>query len=67
MLHESGHAVQSFLTRDLSFFYHQSFPSEIAEFAAMSMELITIDQLDTFYDNEVDFQKSQEISTDRCN
>lgn len=51
MLHESGHAVHSFATRDIRISEFQHLPSEVAELAAMSMELLTLDFLDEVYDD----------------
>lgn len=52
LLHEGGHAVHSFLMNDLSLNSFKNTPSEIAELASMSMELITMDHWDVFFDNE---------------
>ena len=52
MLHEGGHAVHSFLTRDLRLNAFKHPPSEVAELASMSMELISMDHWDTFFENE---------------
>lgn len=52
MLHEGGHAVHSFLTRDLRLNAFKHPPSEVAELASMSMELISMDYWDTFFENE---------------
>ena len=49
MLHEEGHAIHAFLTRDLELIEFQRCPSEVAELASMSMELISLDHLDVFY------------------
>lgn len=49
MMHEGGHAVHSFLTRELELTAFQSCPSEVAELASMSMELISMDHWDVFY------------------
>lgn len=49
MVHEGGHAVHSFLTRHLKLTAFKSVPSEVAELASMSMELITMDHWNEFY------------------
>lgn len=49
MVHECGHAVHSFVTRGLPLSVFKNVPSEIAELASMSMELITMDYWDEFY------------------
>lgn len=57
MVHEAGHAVHSFLMRKLPYNFDQEIPSEVAELASMSMELMTFDGLDAFY-NEADKQRA---------
>jgi len=56
LLHECGHSFQTFLTRDLDlhFLYRgESIPSEFAEVASTSMELMGGEHLlGTFYDHE---------------
>lgn len=51
MLHEGGHAVHSFATRPIDISNFRNLPSEIAELASMSMELLTLDFWDEFYDD----------------
>jgi oligoendopeptidase F len=59
MLHEAGHAQHSFATQyiDISEFKHM--PAELAELASMSMELLTLDYLDEFYDNPEDLRRAR--------
>jgi oligoendopeptidase F len=52
IMHEGGHAVHNFLTRDLELNDFKSTPSEVAELASMSMELISMDHWDKFFDAE---------------
>lgn len=59
MLHEGGHAVHSFLTRDLLLGNFKNTPSEVAELASMSMELLTMDYWDEFFDNEQDLVRAK--------
>jgi oligoendopeptidase F len=59
MVHEAGHAVHSFLMRDLPYNFDQDISSEMAELASMSMELMTFDGLDEFY-NEADKKRAIE-------
>jgi len=54
MMHEGGHAIHSVLTHDLELTSFKGCPSEVAELASMSMELISMDQWHLFYDNEAD-------------
>lgn len=59
ILHEGGHAIHSFLTRDLELSDFKHTPSEVAELASMSMELISMDQWDLFFDNEEDLKRAK--------
>jgi len=51
MVHEGGHAVHSFLTRKLPLKAFRNPPMEVAELASMSMELLSMDHWDVFFDN----------------
>lgn len=59
LLHEGGHAVHSFLTRDLLLNSFKHTPSEVAELASMSMELLSMDYWDEFFDNEQDLVRAK--------
>ncbi len=59
MVHEAGHAVHSFLMRTLPYNFDQEITSEIAELASMSMELMTFDGLNAFY-NEAEKKRAIE-------
>lgn len=59
MVHEAGHAVHSFLMRTLPYNFDQEIPSEVAELASMSMELMTFDGLHAFY-NDADKKRAIE-------
>lgn len=58
MVHEGGHAVHSFLSRDLELTGFKNLPSEVAELASMSMELLTMDKWSQFYNAE-DHKRAQ--------
>jgi oligoendopeptidase F len=60
MVHEGGHAVHSFLSKDLKLAAFKNFPSEVAELASMSMELISYDGQDEFYPDKEDFNRAKE-------
>lgn len=60
MVHEGGHAVHSFLSKDLELSSFKNFPSEVAELASMSMELISYDGQDEFYQTPEDFNRAKE-------
>ncbi|MGK7389917.1 MAG: M3 family oligoendopeptidase [Candidatus Cyclobacteriaceae bacterium M2_1C_046] len=59
ILHEGGHAVHSFLIRDLEISDFKEAPSEVAELASMAMELISMDEWDLFFDNEEDLKRAK--------
>jgi len=59
MLHEGGHAVHSFLTRGLPLGADKHPPSEVAELASMSMELMSMDQWDVFFTNPDDLRRAK--------
>lgn len=59
MVHEGGHAIHSFLSKDLELTAFKNLPSEVAELASMSMELLSIDQWDVFFDNENDLKRAK--------
>lgn len=59
IMHEGGHAVHSFLTRELELVNFQHTPSEVAELASMSMELISMDHWNLFFDDEEDLKRAK--------
>jgi oligoendopeptidase F len=59
LLHEGGHAVHSLVTRDLALNSFKHPPSEVAELASMSMELLTMDYWDEFFENEEDLRRAK--------
>ena len=59
MVHEGGHAVHSFLCRDLEMTEFKSTPSEVAELASMSMELLSMDHWNVFYNSENDLKRAK--------
>jgi oligoendopeptidase F len=65
MVHEGGHAVQSFLTHNLELNSFKDYPMEIAEVASMSMELFTMDYWDVFFDNKDDLKRAKEHQLER--
>jgi len=52
MVHEAGHAIHSFLTKDLPLGAFKNPPSEVAELASMAMELISMDHWDVFFPDQ---------------
>ena len=63
MVHEGGHAIHSVLTKDLELNAFKSCPSEVAELASMSMELISMDVWDEFIKdpNELRRAKAEQL------
>ena len=59
MVHEGGHAVHTFLTANLELNDFKHCPSEVAELASMSMELISMDYWDVYFDNEADLIRAK--------
>ena len=59
MLHEGGHAIHSFLSRDLKITEFKSVTSEVAELASMSMELISMDHWDVYYSDEEELKRAK--------
>ena len=59
LLHESGHAIHSIVTQDISLNAFKSTPSEVAELASMSMELMALDHYDAFYPDEEERIRAQ--------
>ncbi len=65
MVHEGGHAVQSFLTHPLELSAFKEYPMEIAEVASMAMELFSMDHWDVFFDKEKDLKRAKEQQLER--
>ncbi|MBB6236330.1 oligoendopeptidase F [Pedobacter sp. AK013] len=59
MVHEGGHAIHTFLTANLELNDFKHCPSEVAELASMSMELISMDNWDVYFDNEEDLNRAK--------
>jgi oligoendopeptidase F len=59
MMHEGGHAVHNFLTKDLPLAEFKNTPMEVAELASMSMELISMDHWDVFFESEEDLKRAK--------
>jgi len=59
LMHEGGHAVHAFLTKDYKINEFKSVPSEVAELASMSMELISMKRWDIFYSDKNDLRRAK--------
>jgi len=65
MVHEGGHAVQSFLTHSLELNAFKDYPMEIAEVASMAMELFSMDYWNVFFKNKDDLKRAKEHQLER--
>ena len=65
VVHEGGHAIHSFLSRDLEITAFKNLPSEVAELASMGMELLSMDSWNFFFDNaeELNRAKKEQLET----
>ncbi|TCD03891.1 M3 family oligoendopeptidase [Pedobacter psychroterrae] len=59
MVHEGGHAIHTFLTANLELNDFKHCPSEVAELASMSMELISMDNWTLYFSNEEDLVRAK--------
>ncbi|MFZ9027578.1 MAG: M3 family oligoendopeptidase [Crocinitomicaceae bacterium] len=59
MVHEGGHAIHSFLSRDLKLTGFKNLPSEVAELASMSMELLSMEEWYEFYSDKKELNRAK--------
>lgn len=59
IMHEGGHAIHNFLTRDLALNDFKSTPSEVAELASMSMELISMEHWNVFFSDKAGLTRAK--------
>lgn len=59
MVHEGGHAIHSFVTQELELTDFRSTPSEVAELASMSMELISMEHWQEFFPDADDLRRAK--------
>ncbi len=59
LMHEGGHALHSFFSSHLPLVEFKSLPSEVAELASMSMELLSMEHWDVFFDNAEDVKRAK--------
>ncbi|MBL7851510.1 MAG: M3 family oligoendopeptidase [Cyclobacteriaceae bacterium] len=60
LMHEGGHAVHNFLTKDLALSDFKNPPMEVAELASMAMELLSMDHWDVFFTNPQDLARARQ-------
>ena len=65
MVHEGGHAVQSFLTHSLELNAFKDYPMEIAEVASMAMELFSMDHWHVFFKDPHELARAKEHQLER--
>ncbi len=59
MVHEGGHAIHSFLSRNLELTGFKNLPSEVAELASMSMELLSMEHWERFFPVAEDLKRAK--------
>ncbi len=59
MVHEGGHAIHSFLTHPLELTAFKNFPSEVAELASMSMELMSMKHWEVFLSDTDELRRAK--------
>jgi oligoendopeptidase F len=59
IMHECGHAIHSYLTREQKLGASKRLPSEIAELAAMTMELLTMEHWEVFFEKAEDLRRAK--------
>ncbi|RKX65850.1 M3 family oligoendopeptidase [candidate division TA06 bacterium] len=59
LLHEGGHATHTFRMKHIPIIEYRHTPSEVAELASMTMELLTMDYWDEFYKDEEQLKKAK--------
>jgi oligoendopeptidase F len=65
IVHEGGHAIQSFLTHNLELSSFKDYPMEIAEVASMAMELFSMDYWDVYFDDPDELRRAKEHQLER--
>lgn len=59
LLHEAGHAMHSAAMKDIALSAYCDTPSEVAELASMSMELLSMDYWNEYYTDAEDLRKAK--------
>lgn len=59
LLHECGHALHANATFDLDIVDYKVMPAEIAEFASIGLEFLSLDYWTEFYPNKEDFRRAK--------
>ncbi|MCS6823567.1 MAG: M3 family oligoendopeptidase [Cytophagaceae bacterium] len=59
LVHEGGHALHAFLTKDLELNVFKHPPAEVAELASMSMELISMEHWDVYFKDKKELARAK--------
>lgn len=59
IVHEGGHAIHSIISASLPLVDFKDLPSEVAELASMSMELISMEHWHMFFTNDDDLKRAK--------
>ncbi len=59
IVHEGGHAVHSIVDKPLELVEFKNLPSEVAELASMSMELMSMEEWQHFFTSDADLQRAR--------
>lgn len=65
LLHEGGHAIHSFLTKDLALHSFKHPPIEACELASMSMELLSLKYWNVFFPDAKDLLRAKKLLLER--
>jgi len=65
MMHEGGHAIHSWLSKDLELTGFKNTPSEIAEVASMAMELISMEHWEVFFQDPEDLKRAKKYQLEK--
>jgi oligoendopeptidase F len=65
MMHEGGHAIHSWLSKDLEITPFKSTPSEIAEVASMAMELISMEHWELFFEDPNELVRAKKYQLEK--
>jgi len=59
IVHEGGHAIHSFLSANLELVDFKNLPSEVAELASMSMELISMEHWHHYFSDKAELKRAK--------
>ena len=65
MMHEGGHAIHSWVSRNLQLTGFKNMPSEIAEVASMAMELISMEHWQTFFPDHAIYKRARKYQLEK--